>query len=350
MPELTDELLYIAARYTKKIREAILQSHKEFLLRVSERDVLNALKENGLQGLVELAESIGGDIARNVTPLLTDAWRDSGRAVLTLLPSGSLIGSVVFDSLPVGAVSAAEAYRAALVQDLTDSAREVVTQSVSANIIAGNNPRKTARDFRGVIGLSAQQELAVRNYRNYLETLNPEALRRSLRDARSDRTVARAIQDGVPLTEQQIESLVERYRQRSLKYRSEMIARVEAMRAVNMGEYESLLTAFNEGKLNKNLRRFWVVTEDERLRDAHRPIPEINKYGVAVNEYFVTPLGPMRYPLDPDGVAANVIHCRCRVAYRIVDNSTLYARQAPYRGFLPRDINDVVSYPPRGGN
>lgn len=38
--------------------------------------------------------------------------------------------------------------------------------------------------------------------------------------------------------------------------------------------------------------------------------------GVEPGGVFRTPLGPMHYPRDPAGSAANVIRCRCRIRWR----------------------------------
>lgn len=335
--EPATELFYIAQQFTGKMRDALLESYKVFLEEYPEERILQELKRNGVQGLLELAEQAGGEIADRTVPVLSDAWRESGRATISMLPAGAATaGAIVFDSLPVGAVSAAEAHRARYVAEASDQAREAVVQAVSANIISGNSPRTTARLFRSSIGLTAWQEKAVENYRNYLESLDPRALERDLRDKRYDRTIARHIDEDVPLEENYIDRLVERYRQRTLKWRSEMIARVESMRAINMGEYESLLAAFRAGKLTAKLKRFWVTASDERVRASHAKIPLMNKEGRGVEEPFDTPLGPLLYPLDPNGLPANVINCRCRVTYRLVS------------GTMPRGLNipEEVTPPP----
>lgn len=347
MKEPIDELLYIAEKYTGKMREALLESYRLFLEEVSEEDVLTAFKYNGVQGLAELAAQTGGDMANRVTPILADAWQESGRLTLSLMPAGAVASGVVFDSLPVWAVSSAEAHRARFVTEASETARQAVTEAVTANIIAGNNPRKTARDFRSAVGLTARQELAVQHYREYLENLDMQALERELRDHRSDKVVLRHIREKEPLEEDYIDNLVERYRQRSLKWRSEMIARVESMRAIHMGEYESLYAAWTQGKIDPNLRRFWVTAMDERVRISHRRIPLMNRYGVAINQPFQTPLGPMRYPLDPEGVPANVVHCRCTLTYRIVQGIQDIPTQT--ERMYPPDVNNLVGYLPNRG-
>lgn len=272
-------------------------------------------------------------------PLLSDAWRESGRASLTVLPKGAVTQAVVFDALPVGVVSALLAHNATLVREIADSTRKAIIQSVEENLIAGNNPRKIARDFRAAIGLTAKQEQSVRNYRMYLETLNPAALQRQLRDRRYDGTVARAIQSGTALSNEQIATMSERYRQRYVKYRAETIARTESLRAVSMGEYESLLVADQEQAITKDLRRFWVFTPDERVRTNHTVIPTMNSIGVPVRQSFKTPLGPLRYPQDPLGTAANTINCRCRVVYRLLNVLGQFNSKPPVQLPLNKELH-----------
>ena len=338
--EPATELFYIAQQFTGKMRDALLESYKVFLEEYPEERILQELKRNGVQGLLELAEQAGGEIADRTVPVLSDAWRESGRATISLLPAGAATaGAIVFDSLPVGAVSAAEAHRARYVSEASEQAREAVVQAVTANIVSGNSPRTTARLFRSSIGLTAWQEKAVDNYRSALESLDSYALERELRDKRFDRTVARHIEDGTPMSSEYVDRLVERYRQRSLKWRSEMIARVEAMRAINMGEYDALLAAFKAGKITVNLKRFWVTASDERVRAAHVKIPLMNKEGRRVDEPFDTPLGPLMYPLDPNGLPANVINCRCRVTYRVVAGNMPRGLNIPTEVTPPSDIS-----------
>lgn len=313
-----DQLLVIANKFSGKIKTALIDSYKEFLKRVTEDVIIAAFKRNGLMGLVELALSLEGELSKNVAPVLYDAWTQSGRIGISSLPSGSTVGIVTFEALPVGAISAAEAFRLALVSNITETTRETVIQAISYSIAAGRNPIQTARDFRAAIGLSPSQLSTVQNYRRLLEEANPEALYRGLRDKRSDAMVSRAVESSNALDSDQIDNLTERYRQRMVKWRAETIARTESLRSINMGEYESILAAHNVGKISQYLRRFWIVSADERVRRHHIPIPQLNAKGVGITESFQTPLGPLRYPLDPEGSARNVINCRCRVSYRIV--------------------------------
>jgi hypothetical protein len=56
----------------------------------------------------------------------------------------------------------------------------------------------------------------------------------------------------------------------------------------------------------------WVATLDDVTRHAHA---HIDGAVVGINEKFETELGEMRYPGDPDGIAENVMNCRCHLEH-----------------------------------
>jgi len=254
------------------------------------------------------------EIASGIVPELNAAIAESGRLSIGLLPAGALAAPFAFDILDPSVAPALSAHNAALVAEIGASTREAVVQNIYANIVAGNNPRKMARDFRDTLGLTSRQERAIRNYRRHLEEGSREALRASLRDRRFDSTVRRLI-DGKKVDPVKVDAMVNAYRKRYIKYRSEVIARTEALRAMSMGEFESMKQADDKGKIDPEVRRFWQYRKDERTRAEHRQIPSMNPGGVRIQEAFQTPLGPLLYPRDPRGSAANVIQCRCILTY-----------------------------------
>lgn len=111
------------------------------------------------------------------------------------------------------------------------------------------------------------------------------------------------------LTPESITQLTARHSRALSDFRRSAIARQEAVRIVNAGEY----LAFKQGKANrsipKDVRRFWQTREDERVRHSHSQVPGMNPDGVDVGEAFQTPFGPALYPpLE--------VNCRCRVVVR----------------------------------
>ena len=160
--------------------------------------------------------------------------------------------------------------------------------------------------------------LTVANYRRSLEEGTSGALDRKLRDGRFDRTVRRSIDEGGILKKPQVERMVGRYRDRWLKYRSEVIGRTEGLRAVNGGQRDMLRAAVDEGSLtNDQLRREWNTAIDERVRDSHSPMSGQEVEGV--NQPFISGLGnELLHPGDPGAPAEDTVQCRCAVGTRLV--------------------------------
>lgn len=210
-------------------------------------------------------------------------------------------------------------YRARLIQQISREMRINASTILIEEVSRGTNPIETARRIKESLGLTEFQERQVQNYKAYLQESDRRALELRLRDARFDPTVARSIKEGRPLTKAQIEKMVGRYRDRYIKRRAETIARTESTTLLNSGEDQYWRQAVAEGVVKESeVRSFWIVTHDSKLRHSHAAIPRMNKEGVKLNESFKSPLGLIRYPSDPNASAANRINCRCALHRRIV--------------------------------
>jgi hypothetical protein len=202
---------------------------------------------------------------------------------------------------------------------ITGALKADIQQHITQATRAGLHPSVAARKFVDNLGVSPGQGVWVTNYRTALESRSADALQRALRDRRSDGVVARAIANDEPLSKQQINSLVERYKKRVIKYRSNVIARTEMTHMLNRGKQDLLHTYVADNKISaQQVRRFWHYTSDAATREEHVAVPAMNADGVGLNEPFRTPLGPLMYPGDPNGLAANIIQCRCAQYTRIV--------------------------------
>jgi hypothetical protein len=210
------------------------------------------------------------------------------------------------------------------IREIDQTTRDTIRQVLQSGTTAGDDPFAIARRVRGSIGLTRSQEAAVNNYERMLRALDPTVLERKLRDRRSDKTVARAISNDKPLTDAQIRSLVDRYRDRYIKYRANVIGRTESIRAVQGAQWELFQDMINKGQIDaRQVRRTWITTNDGHVRDAHVQIPSMNPRGVGQAETFSSPLGPILYPGDPSALAANTIQCRCAVFARIISRDLL---------------------------
>ena len=103
--------------------------------------------------------------------------------------------------------------------------------------------------------------------------------------------------------------MVDRYRDRFLKYRSETIARTEAMRAANLGSYESWRQAIEDSDLfePEEVKRQWMTAKDDRVRLDHRGAAGQK---VGINEPFMVGGDAVMFPPHQP-------NCRCTVGYAI---------------------------------
>ena len=247
-----------------------------------------------------------------------------GATLMSARQTGQLIDAAIerlffFDVTNDRAVKLMREERLRLIREFTAAQREATRNALVAGIQAGENPAGQARRFRNSIGLTLSQNVAVERYRDVLtnaHTGTVEALNRELRDRRFDGTVARAARTGEPLTDEQIDRMVERYRERFIRFRSETIARTEALRATNNGGHLAFMQAVDEGLLEEGqIEREWVTARDERVRSSHAKLHGLKR---GINETFPSEGGPLLYPGDPAAPADETIRCRCVLAHRMV--------------------------------
>lgn len=319
---MSEELINLADRFEPRIRDSILSAIAELKDAVIIDELEQRILSQGVTGaLVYLEElQVEGRISQFVVNDLQESINDSGRITFGLIPDASKTGLIFnFSILNPATAQFYNEYEFNLIRQISDNTKEAIRQTLRADFAAGVNPRQSAQNFKATLGLTPRQEQIVRNYEQGLRSLDNNVLRRSLVSARTKDQIQRAIANNQPLTEQQIQRLVNDYRSRWVRHRAETIARTEALRAVHLGNYTSGLQAITDGTVEReSVKRFWVFVNDPRTRDAHKQVPGLNPEGVFLDQPFQTPLGPLRFPQDPSGSAANTIDCRCSVIYRLV--------------------------------
>ena len=220
---------------------------------------------------------------------------------------------------PLKAALALQDLRNSLAQAITMTAKQVIQQTILAGFRSGADPARMAMMLRQVIGLDARSAQAVQNYRRLLEQGDLTALSRALRDGRFDDLVREAARGGSPLTQGQIDTMVQAYADRLLDNRATTIARTEAMQAAVSGIRDAHVQAVNSGRLfNNEVKRFWLTAHDELVCPICTSVPVMNEDGVRVNEDYKSVAGPIEAPLA---------HPRCRCSERYVANTTRLTQQ-----------------------
>ncbi len=230
--------------------------------------------------------------------------------------SDSIGVKISFDLLSPESISFLESYTLDLIQQISDDSRLSIQNVLLDAFRNGGHPYEQAREIKDVIGLTDTEIKAVGNFQKALMG-GPDdlkvALQRGLRDRRFDPTIINAIEQGGMLDADQIQNMTDRYYERYLKYRAEMIARTETIRASVMGQQQTWKQAADQNLLDvATSKQKWIVTHDDRLCDFCASVPRMNEGGVPLGDAFITSWGPVSGPpLHP--------HCRCALGLVVAD-------------------------------
>lgn len=229
---------------------------------------------------------------------------------------------ISFDPTNPRAAQSAQELAYQFIREVSDEQRDVVRQSVSDAISEGKHPKTAARDIRDSIGLTRKQNEAVTNYRKALEANSTDSLNRALRDRRFDPTVRRAAETDTPLTPEQVDRMVDRYRERFVAYRADTIALTEATTATSMANHEAMLQTVDAAGLDPDtdVEKRWNSTLDGRTRPSHVYLGARGGQIVrGMDGLFMSGLGNrLKYPGDLSAPAGDRVRCRCVCSYRII--------------------------------
>lgn len=192
---------------------------------------------------------------------------------------------------------------------LREDAREGLRTLVASELERGIGPRQVASALKshvGAIGLTAYDEQIIASYRAALsEGRFSDALGRTLRDKRFDRSLRGA------LSTEQIETMTRAYRRKLVSFRAQTFARTSALQAANEASLASWEEAVASGAVAVDtIKRYWIVSEDERLCPICAAIPTLNANGVGLRDTFDTPVGRLLTPTAHP-------NCRCTTWVRL---------------------------------
>lgn len=303
-------------RLVRDMEPRVLEAFLRAVLIAQQENSLDELADLAVEGrLLEFIDEAATAGAESLADLVNTVIIESGQTVAGGMTEA--FGAVVsFDQVNTRAVDIMRENRFRIVREFVDEQRLATRSALTDGIRRGLNPRAQARNFRNSIGLTAFQQQTVENFRRLLEQGSSEALQRQLRDRRFDPTVRRAVRGEIVLTEAQIDRMVGRYRERLVRFRSEVIARTESLRAVHEGTEEAFRQALVNGALDsESIVRTWHTARDTRVRDSHQTM---NGQERPVGEAFISGTGNrLRFPGDIDAPASETIQCRCSVSTRV---------------------------------
>ena len=319
-----------------RIRDAFIASVSDIRSEVQIAVLVKAIEEGRIDDAIR-ALNLGPEFYEPLNDVLRAAYLDGGRATILSLPriadpaSGSRL-VLRFDGQNPQAEAWVKNRASGLIVEIVKDQVDAVRAALTEGLTQGQNPRDTAleivgridratgRRTGGILGLTSQQAGFVANARAELRDpkMMDRYLGRALRDKRYDRMVLRAIRDQKPLAEEDVQAISNRYTDRMLKYRGDMIARTETLTALHASQYEAMRQLIDTGKVRADqVVKTWSATMDSRTRDSHAAM---NGQQHKFDEPFTAPSGArMRYPQDTALGAGpeEIIACRCYMTTRI---------------------------------
>ena len=334
-------------RYERQLLDSFLRAIEDLKTEAEVQKVIRLLEAGDINGAI-VALHLDEAAFNPLVSAIAQAYEAGGQHGAWSLPKRSPSGdrlAIRFDGLNPRAQQWLRDHSTQLVTRILEDQRQAIRGELLGGLQRGENPRvttlnivgrinrATGRRDGGIIGLTSAQAAAVQKARGELGSTDPADLQRYLgrgrRDKRFDRTVAKAMREGGKVPLEIAQRAGDRYADRLLQLRGEMLARTEALTSLHAGQYQALLQSVDNGAVRADqLRRTWRSAGDGRVRHTHRGL---NGDSVGLTEAFTSPSGArMRFPGDTSLGAPGdeVIGCRCVVTARVDWLSNLLGRAA----------------------
>jgi len=325
---LQNRLTALLAQYDKEIRNAFLAAVRSKANGINLKDLADAIEARDFNSAVNIAGLTRADLFP-FDAAINGAYVAGGQTVPAAAPA--FAASFGFDGRATRAEAWARNHVGGLVTNIVDEQLDLLRETIGAQLAQGVGPRKVAVQIAGpigagnqrqggFIGLSRPQMGYLDNARRELSELDAGYFDRKLRDRRFDGLVRKAIRDGRPMAQADVDRIASRYSDRLLKNRADTIARTESITALRAGRREGIQQGIEAGAIAPDaVKRRWDATLDSRTRPDH-----VATHGQEVDGMdapFVLPDGSrMLYPGDTSlgASAAQTINCRCYDEY-VVD-------------------------------
>lgn len=324
---LNRQLQALLAQYDKEIQAAFLEAIRKRAGSINIRELERAIEARDLNRVINIAGLTRADLFP-VDQAITGAYVAGGQTVPAAAPAFAV--AFGFDGRSDRATRWAQSHVGGLVTSITNDQLDMLRDTIAGQVAEGIGPREIARNIAGrvvngqrqggFIGLSNPQVQYLANARQELIDLDTGYFKRTLRDRRFDPLVRKAIKDGRPLAQADIDRVTSRYSDRMLKHRADTIARTESITALRAGRREGIEQGIEQGAIaRERVKRVWSATLDPRTREDHTSMNGREVEGM--NAPFTLPDGSqMLGPGDTSlgAPASQTVNCRCYDEY-VVD-------------------------------
>lgn len=324
---LQNRLAALLKEFDGRIEAAFLEAIRAKANSINLADLAAAIEARDFNRALSIAGLTSADLFPFDTSL-TSAYVAGGQTVAAAAPAFAV--SFGFDGRATRAEAWARSHVGGLVTNIVDEQLDMLRETIGSQLSQGINPRKIAVQIAGpigpgnvrqggFIGLSRPQVGYLASAREELSALDAGYFTRKLRDKRFDPLVRKAIADGKPLAQADIDRISARYADRLLKHRADTIARTESITALRAGRREGIQQGIEAGAIKADaVKRRWDATLDSRTRPDHAAVHGQEVDGMQTP--FTLPDGSrMLYPGDTSlgASASQTILCRCYDEYVI---------------------------------
>lgn len=223
-----------------RVRAAFLRAVARTVEGVDEAGLSRALRLKDYEAAFRAIpwDRVGEEaLADLMPPVIRDAASRAGLASARVLRAAGL--ALDFDFVNPRMVEAAATATADLVTAVSAETKAAIRSVMARSFSEGLPPREAGRLIRPLVGLTERDAVAVTNL------------------------WARLTDDDVP--EGRVDRQVQRYADRLLNRRAELIARTETIRAAQIGQEETWLQAAERGLIDpERTKRRWSATPDDR--------------------------------------------------------------------------------------
>lgn len=313
----------ILAAYEPRVRDAFLASIYSARAAIDLPVLIEALERRDVARAIELLR-INQALIFPLEEAVRGSYIAGAQAVLPVLPR-MISATWAFEGRHPRAEAWISDKGAELVQGIgadLEPVRSVILSGLDENRgarevaldIAGRINPATGRREGGMLGLTTQQTDYVIRARQQLHDLDAGYFTRQLRDRRFDGLVRKAIRDGKPLAQADIDRITGRYKDRLLKARGDLIARNETFTAQAAGRDEAYRQIAARADVETVTVR-WQHSPQERGRPDHIAM---DGKKITLGEAFEMPdFVKMKHPHDPAGGAKHSANCKCIAVYRV---------------------------------
>jgi len=323
MSEFTDSIQDTVDKYVKYLRLSFLGALSEYSKLFYESENFDSLLEGETNGNIPLdidpvifeGMLFGKNISKDhfiFQNEFTDLFLAAAAIAYLSLPSSVKL-KWSFNKLDAYISEIVSSKTNQIASELTLSIRQSLAYTLS-NIIRSDASQSVKLNMlKTQMGLTPSQIKSVNNYRQQLENRKLMGF-----TAPYDRLVSESdklllynhMKGHAVLSQSVIDNLVSRYYNNLLVSRFEEVALGATMTAANAATNAVWNQAYAIGAIDDTYRKFWVTMGDHKVRMTHRAIPGMNPSGVKVNSMFITPTGPVPYPMWGMG---DYHRCRCVV-------------------------------------